>query len=417
MLPPSVREAAKSRLLENRTHWEITNVKAGEFWGTYYDSKAGIKSYYDAIRVIESFEHYYSIEDWHKAVMAWRKSSRSRKFGCSSILQNQRKRLGENSLLLPLEQLEQLDISIADAINLFYVSKYSDAIKILYLDPKVYKGRNSITKDWIKTRVEWLCACYTDIGEFKLAIEYGNYVIGLGTSIHTRQIHLLNLVGSSHCSLCDFDVSINSHQAALDIAKKECSQEHIAYSHVYLAYCQISKMEFFKSFSKEKVAEVTSILQESINVFKQIDDKSSEVIANCHLVKLYLYLHIEKNTVARRFYDNAYSINQKLSQETSFSSPYLKNLLLTILAKLNFMDRKFDETINLLKQSIFLCEEMGTKFFLAESYFQLGLTYQAMGEHDQAETYKAKALELFGQMEAPKQIERVNQAFEQGAKQ
>jgi len=42
---------------------------------------------------------------------------------------------------------------------------------------------------------------------------------------------------------------------------------------------------------------------------------------------------------------------------------------------------------------------------------QLGLTYQAMGEHDQAEEYKAKALELFAQMEAPKQIERVNKAF------
>jgi len=34
-----------------------------------------------------------------------------------------------------------------------------------------------------------------------------------------------------------------------------------------------------------------------------------------------------------------------------------------------------------------------------------------MGEHEQAEIYKAKALEIFEQMEAPKQIERVNQAF------
>ena len=39
------------------------------------------------------------------------------------------------------------------------------------------------------------------------------------------------------------------------------------------------------------------------------------------------------------------------------------------------------------------------------------LTYQIMGEHDQAEEYKTKALELFAQMEAPKQIERVNKAF------
>ena len=40
-----------------------------------------------------------------------------------------------------------------------------------------------------------------------------------------------------------------------------------------------------------------------------------------------------------------------------------------------------------------------------------------MGENDQGEAYKDKALVLFEQMEAPKQIERVKQAFQQGAKQ
>jgi hypothetical protein len=34
-----------------------------------------------------------------------------------------------------------------------------------------------------------------------------------------------------------------------------------------------------------------------------------------------------------------------------------------------------------------------------------------MGEHDQAEEYKAKALELFTKIQAPKQIERVNKSF------
>ena len=58
---------------------------------------------------------------------------------------------------------------------------------------------------------------------------------------------------------------------------------------------------------------------------------------------------------------------------------------------------------------------IGAKCDLAEAYFQLGLTYQAMGEYDQAEEYKAKALELFAQIEAPKQCDRVNKAFEQGA--
>ena len=62
-------------------------------------------------------------------------------------------------------------------------------------------------------------------------------------------------------------------------------------------------------------------------------------------------------------------------------------------------------------EAIKILKTIGAKCDLAEAYFQLGLTYQAMGEHDQAEEYKEKALELFAKMQAPKQIERVNKAF------
>jgi tetratricopeptide (TPR) repeat protein len=65
--------------------------------------------------------------------------------------------------------------------------------------------------------------------------------------------------------------------------------------------------------------------------------------------------------------------------------------------------------------SIDILRNLGAKSDLAEAYFQFGLTYQAMGDDRQAEDYKEKALDLFGQMQAPKQIDRVHRAFEQGA--
>jgi tetratricopeptide (TPR) repeat protein len=52
---------------------------------------------------------------------------------------------------------------------------------------------------------------------------------------------------------------------------------------------------------------------------------------------------------------------------------------------------------------------------LAKSYFQIALTYKTIGNYNQAEEYKEKALDLFAQIVAPKQIDRVNEAFEQGA--
>jgi len=64
----------------------------------------------------------------------------------------------------------------------------------------------------------------------------------------------------------------------------------------------------------------------------------------------------------------------------------------------------YQSSVNILNKSVFALNHLGAKADLAEAYFQLGLTYQAMGEHNQAEEHKVKALEFFAKMEAPKQI-------------
>ena len=63
-----------------------------------------------------------------------------------------------------------------------------------------------------------------------------------------------------------------------------------------------------------------------------------------------------------------------------------------------------NQVLTFLNKSVFALNHLGAKADLAEAYFQLGLTYQAMGEHNQAEEHKVKALEFFAKMEAPKQI-------------
>jgi len=91
--------------------------------------------------------------------------------------------------------------------------------------------------------------------------------------------------------------------------------------------------------------------------------------------------------------------------------------ILSGIAEVHRKSQTFDLALSHHYEAIEILDSLEAKSHVAEAYFQLGLTYQAMKEYDQVETYKAKALKLFGQMEAPKQIERVNQAFEQGAKQ
>ena len=108
-----------------------------------------------------------------------------------------------------------------------------------------------------------------------------------------------------------------------------------------------------------------------------------------------------------------FRIAQAYAEERHY--PQVKANALTGLAWGLRIQQDWERTISYHYESIEILKTIGAKCDLGDAFFQLGLTYQAMGEHDQAEEYKAKALELFAQMEAPKQIERVNKAFEQGA--
>jgi hypothetical protein len=49
--------------------------------------------------------------------------------------------------------------------------------------------------------------------------------------------------------------------------------------------------------------------------------------------------------------------------------------------------------------------------YLGEVLYQLGLTYQAIGKAEQSQENFQKAILLFSEMEAPKQIERVRQSM------
>lgn len=48
----------------------------------------------------------------------------------------------------------------------------------------------------------------------------------------------------------------------------------------------------------------------------------------------------------------------------------------------------------------------------AEAQYQIGLTYQAMGETKKSDESFQEAIRLFSEMEAPKQVERVRRSME-----
>jgi tetratricopeptide (TPR) repeat protein len=54
---------------------------------------------------------------------------------------------------------------------------------------------------------------------------------------------------------------------------------------------------------------------------------------------------------------------------------------------------------------------LGAKHDLAEAYYQIALTYQKMGELRRTEEHFAQAVALFQEMQAPRQVEKVQAAM------
>ena len=85
---------------------------------------------------------------------------------------------------------------------------------------------------------------------------------------------------------------------------------------------------------------------------------------------------------------------------------------LTGIAELYREQGDFETAIANHSESIELLDKIGAKCDLAEAYYQLGLTYKKMSDPEKSQENFAKAIQLFSEMEAPKQVEKVRRAME-----
>jgi tetratricopeptide (TPR) repeat protein len=98
------------------------------------------------------------------------------------------------------------------------------------------------------------------------------------------------------------------------------------------------------------------------------------------------------------------------AQELNYNSHYnpLVAKVLTGLAELNRIQDNFPEALAKHSQSIEIFHKIsGNRCDLAEAHFQLGLTYQKMGDFKNSQTNFEQAIILFTAAAAPRQVERV----------
>jgi tetratricopeptide (TPR) repeat protein len=360
-LHPAVRYATKSRLLEIKKDWETANQKAAEFWEN--DVK-NVENINDGLRAFEAYHHYIEIEDHELA---------------SGVIVQER--------YDPWEETQTLGRTFFK-LGLLKLMKES-ALKVISKAKRGYPSSRmySLLGNILAVTGEMIEAIRHHEASKQIAIEF---------DLKELEVIAFFNIGMTQIGLFDIDLAKQNFETAiLQISESKICQRYMPDLFLCLAF-----IESIRGYPTE----VISFAKKAMDLGGDEHYFSSSMgYAHYFLGKAYKNIgDIDKSFDA---YNMAFDISKRMSCTA------IDGAALMGKAELYFIKKDIQKALSNFNKSIEILDRIGAKAILAEAYFQLGLTYQAMGKHDQAEEYKAKALELFEEMEAPKQIERVNKAF------
>lgn len=375
-LHPVIRAEAVKRLRESED-WETANRKAAEFWT---DSVKTVETVDDAMRAFEAYYHYIAI------------------------------------------------------------SKFELAADVLI------KERKNKWSEW-KTGENFGRSLYK-LGILQSTLKAINFIVNHLKPSYTLS-RLYNTLGNLYWLIGDTRKAIKSHQEALTLVNKIINSEQMENYEAILETIKI-----YSVFNIGCCYIYMGEIKQAIEILEQVRLTAGKtnfprlaIQASCCLAFLYSEIGLEQEAshLALPIYNEvitpewgAWSAGNslcflgltykniqdnersKLMYKTAID--YAKNSSFIIieakakygLAELYREQGDFSTALSHHTEAIELLEKIGAKCDLAEAYYQLALTYQKIGDTEKSQPKFQQAIQLFTEMEAPKQVEKVRQAMENG---
>ncbi|WP_413175140.1 tetratricopeptide repeat protein [Anabaena azotica] len=382
-LHPIVREYGIERLKASGK-WEEINRKAAEFWT---ESVKSVKTLEDGKKALEAYHHYLEINDFEMA-------GKILIFGRDNKWEKGEK-LGK--ALYRLGWLQKINICISQIIN---------QVKLPYTLCHIYN---------IFGNVKWLQGDINNAIKFHVMSSHiANQA--LDNSCDEREKIILQImIGVSlfNQGLCkiefgDLSEALNSFNSCLIVIKKNYNNESQYNLPSRLKYTDLIKESYLN------IAFINSYLGNYVEARKFLE-KSQPFTTTYNTwghgySLVYLgatYQKLQDTDNASYFYHEAISF----AQQSNYIQ--VKSLALIGLAELYREQNDFKTALSHHSESIEILDKIGAKSDLAEAYYQLGLTYKKMGEPENSNTNFNEAIQLYQEMEAPKQVERVEKAKSQ----
>ncbi|XWK88726.1 MAG: tetratricopeptide repeat protein [Phormidium sp.] len=389
-LHPVIRAETIKRFRESED-WETANRKAAEFWT---ESVETIETIEDALKAFEAYYHYVEINDFDMAADVlikerknkWSEWKTGENFGRSlyklGILQSTLKAI--NFIIDHLKPGYTLSRLYNTLGNLYWL--IGDIVKSI----KSHQEAWVIAEKSIKSHQEpWVIA--------EKIINYNNednYENMLET---VKQYSIFN-IGCCYIYLGETNTAIKI------LEEIRLNAGEIGYPRLAIqASCCLAFLYSEIGLKQEASYLVLPIYNEVIT------PQWGAWSAGNSLVFLGLtYKNLQKNEKAKLMYKTAIDY----AKNSSFIIVEAKALY--SLAELYREQGDFTTALSHHTESIELLEKIGAKCDLAEAYYQLALTYQKMGDTEKSQPNFQQAIQLFTEMEAPKQVEKVRQAMENG---
>ena len=421
-----IKEESIKRLKSSQ-EWEEVNRKAAEFWR---GSVKSIRTMEDAKKAFEAYYHYECIHDFEQAghIIIQRRN------GCWSF---------DEMLAFSYYRMGALTqvISILNFLK--------EKIKSEYLLASIYSIEGIIN---------------LVLGNMNIAINYLHQSLAIATCIlnnfENHQIdisydEIVLLIVKNQIHLSFYYIDIWELEAAINILEPTKSWiENIiqkgdknlklkiekyqvtVWLHLALLYSYFNTEEKYilpQSLAKKVYYSLfTGIFAEIVyymilNLETLLINAGLETEVNfCRWRKIYallklglIYKNLGNIKKSLKIYNAAIEFSQAESsygwiesaQELNYNSDYnpLVAKVLTGLAELYRIQDNFEEALFKHSQSIEIFHKIsGNRCDLAEAYFQLGLTYQKMGDFKNSQINFDEAIILFTVAAAPRQVEKVH---------
>ena len=368
-LHPAIREEAVDRLSPG--DWETANRKAAEFWSESVDN---IETVEDALKAFEAYYHYVAISCFDQA---------------ASVI------------------LKKINIQFAEDYTLGRA-----LYKLGFLQPLISATTrivNNVTSDYYLSGLySILGICYRILGEINLAIEC-HQISEIKT---TKSLQIIAKSGEPE----------TGKQANLEFWKVNAA--------INIGFCQIemreleSAMEIFVKLksSRDKIGINSysidvglSFLNSCVGAKKEAEELAEKLYAdreNSQLVgtgyKLVFlaatYQNLGETEKALSLY------RQAIAQADQNQYNTIKAKALSSIAALYREQGEFDQALQHHAEAREILDRTSAKLDRAEGCYQLALTEQKLGNIEKSQENFERAIQLFSEMEASKQVEKVQLA-------